>query len=118
MNGGTRMKSAAVLRVAALALAVSAAHIARAQTAARAAMTADQAREENAYAVRVEAYLWGFPLQYYSRTEPKAIEVGGAYINDFRRYTALKTTAEKFVVTPSNVTIDAYATLDLTASLW
>jgi hypothetical protein len=47
--------------------------------------------------------------------EPKAVEVGGAYINDFRRYTELKTAADRFVVTPHNITIDAYATLDLIA---
>lgn len=99
----------------ALAAAILAAPIARAQGPAPAAMTADQAGEENAYAIGLQAYLWGFPLQYYSRTEPKTVEIGGAYINDFRRYTELKTAADKFIVTPNNVTIDAYATLDLTA---
>ena len=78
-------------------------------------MSAEQAQEENAYAVGLQAYLWGFPLHYYSRTTPKSLQVGGAYLNDFRRYTELKTAKDKFVVTPNNVTIDAYATLDLTA---
>jgi hypothetical protein len=36
----------------------------------------------------------------------------GVYVNDFRRFPALKTAADKFV-TPNNVTIDAYAMLDL-----
>jgi hypothetical protein len=103
------------LFVLAFALAFPAAHLARAQTNAPATMTADEAREENAYAIGLQAYLWGFPLQFYGRIEPRAVEVGGSYINDFRRYTALKTAADKFVVTPNNVTVDAYATLDLTA---
>jgi hypothetical protein len=107
--------SALFLLGLAFALAIPGAQVVRAQTTAATAMTADRAREENAYTVGVQAYLWGFPLYYYSRTEPKAVEVGGAYINDFRRYTELKTAADKFVVTPNNVTIDAYATLDLTA---
>lgn len=89
---------------------------AQAQTAtpAPAKMSAEQAREENAYAVGLQAYLWGFPLHYYSRSSPKSVEVGGSYINDLRKYAELKTAKDKFVVTPNNVTIDAYATLDLT----
>jgi hypothetical protein len=88
-----------------------------AQSAAPATLTmsADQAREENAYAIGVQAYLWGFPLHEYGRTEPKAIEVGGAWLNDFRKFTELKTAKDKFVVTPNNVTIDAYGTFDVTA---
>ena len=66
-------------------------------------------------AVGLQAYLWGFPLHYYGRTTPKALQVGGAYLNDLRKYTELKTAKDKFVVTPNNVTIDAYATFDLTA---
>src|SRR4051794_14904924 len=101
----------AVLALLVLALPASA------QTAVSppAVMSVEQAREENAYMLGVQAYLWGFPLHYYSRTTPKSIEVGGAYLNDFRKYTELKTARDRFVVTPNNVTIDAYATLDLTA---
>ena len=88
----------------------------RAQTApSGTALSADQAREENAYAVGLQAYLWGYPLREYGMTEPKSVAVGGAYINDFRRYPELKTAKDRFVVTPNNVTVDAYATLDLTA---
>ena len=78
-------------------------------------MTAEQSREENAYAVGLQAYLWGYPLRYYGRSTPKSVEVGGSYINDFRKYPELKTAKDRFVVTPNNVTVDAYATLDLTA---
>ncbi|MDX0570777.1 DUF1214 domain-containing protein [Sinorhizobium medicae] len=77
-------------------------------------MSPDQSREEIAYAVGLQAYLWGFPLYYYSRSTPKSVEVGGTFINDFRKYSELKTAKDRFVVTPNNVTIDAYATLDLT----
>jgi hypothetical protein len=82
---------------------------------ATAPLSAEQAREENAYAVGLQAFLWGYPLRYYGRTEPKAIEVGGAYLNDLRKYTELKTAKDRFVVTPNNVTIDAYGTFDVTA---
>ena len=78
-------------------------------------MLADQAREENAYAVGLQAYLWGFPLWYYGKTIPEALELGGSNLNDWRKFSNLKTAQDKFVTTPNNVTIDAYATLDLTS---
>ena len=81
----------------------------RAVSASTTGMSIDQAHEENAYATGLQAYLWGFPLQYYAATEPKAIEVGGAFLNDLKKYSALKTAKDRFVVTPDNVTIDAYA---------
>jgi hypothetical protein len=87
----------------------------QAAVAQETAMTADQAREENAYAIGLQAFLWGYPLHYYSRSTPRSIEVSGSYINDFRKYTELKTARDKFVVTPNNVTIDAYGTFDVTA---
>lgn len=78
-------------------------------------LTPDQAIEENAYALGLQAYLWGYPLREYSQTTPKGIAVGGSYLNDFRKYSELKTAKDRFVVTPNNVTIDAYASVDLTA---
>jgi hypothetical protein len=39
-------------------------------------MSADQAREENAYAVGLQAYLWGFPLWYYGETMPESLKLG------------------------------------------
>ena len=73
----------------------------------------DQAREENAYAIGLQAYLWGYPLRYYALNSPKAVAVGGAFLNDFKKYTELETAKDRFVVTPNNVTIDAYAELDV-----
>ncbi|WP_194966983.1 DUF1254 domain-containing protein [Sinorhizobium meliloti] len=84
------------------------------QPSAAVTMSPEQSREEIAYAVGLQAYLWGFPLHYYSRSTPKSVEAGGSFINDFRKYSELKTAKDRFVVTPNNVTIDAYATLDLT----
>ena len=40
-------------------------------------MTAEQAREENAYALGVQAYLWGYPLRFYGGIVPGALKVGG-----------------------------------------
>ena len=77
-------------------------------------MTSDQAREEYAYALGVQAYLWGYPLRYYALTLPKSVKVGGVYVNDFRKFPDLKTAKDRFVVTPNNVTIDGYCTFDVT----
>ena len=56
-----------------------------------------------------------YPLRYYALNSPKAVAVGGAFVNDFKKYPELKTAKDRFVVTPNNVTIDAYAEPDLTA---
>jgi hypothetical protein len=84
-------------------------------TVASVKMSSEQTSEENAYAIGLQAYLWGFPLHYYSRTTPKTIEIGGSYLNDFRKFPEPKTAKDKFVVTPNNVTIDSYAISDVTA---
>ena len=76
-------------------------------------MTSDQAREKYAYALGVQAYLWGFPLRFYGGMVPEALKAGGSYVNDFRKFTDVKTAKDRFV-TPNNVTIDGYSCFDLT----
>ena len=84
------------------------------QVAQKSSAPTDAAREEAAYALGVHAYLWGFPLAEYGRTLPEAVKVGGVGWNSLRRFTALKTAKDRFVVTPNNVTIDAYGVYDAT----
>ena len=38
----------------------------------------------------VQAYLWGFPLRFYGGMVPEALKAGGSYVNDFRKFTDLK----------------------------
>lgn len=80
---------------------------------AGAKLSAERAREEYAYALGVQAYLWGFPLRFYGGMVPEALKAGGSYVNDFRKFTDLKTARDRFVVTPNNVTIDGYSCFDV-----
>jgi hypothetical protein len=77
-------------------------------------MTLEQAREEYAYTLGVQAYLWGYPLRFYGGMVPGAVKVGGSYVNELRKFTDLKTAKDRFVVTPNNVTIDSYCCFDVT----
>jgi hypothetical protein len=83
-------------------------------TSTAAKMSSDLAREENAYTVGVQAYLWGYPLRFYGGMVPGAVKVGGSFVNDFRKFTDVKTAKDRFVVTPNNVTIDGYCNFDTT----
>jgi hypothetical protein len=65
--------------------------------------------EENAYTLGVQALLWGHPLVCYARTSEAGVRAGAVHVNAFRLHTELKTAADRFVVTPNNVTIDSYA---------
>ncbi len=78
-------------------------------TAAPPPMSAEQAREETAYAAGVQAYLWGLPLYEYGRATPQSLNGGGVAVNDFRRLTTLRTAIDRFVASPNDVTVDAYA---------
>ena len=55
------MKLLAIFVLSVAMLSQSAA--ARAQSSGK--MTPEQAKEENAYTLGVQAYLWGFPLYFY-----------------------------------------------------
>jgi hypothetical protein len=82
-------------------------------TSPAAKMSADQAREENAYTLGVQAYQWGMPLVMDGVTLAAGLKADAVYINDFRKFDTLKTAKERFVVTPNNVTIDAYGAADV-----
>ncbi len=76
-------------------------------------MTSEQIREEHAYAVGVQAALWGRPFPEYLHSIDGAIKAGAANVNYLHRFSALKTAADRYVNTPNNVSIDAYGNADL-----
>ncbi|WP_136476349.1 DUF1254 domain-containing protein [Pseudomonas sp. DG56-2] len=78
-----------------------------------ASVSAAQAREEQAYALGIQAYLWGYPLYHYLNSGEKAQKISAVGANSLRKYTSLKTAKDRFVVTPNNATIDAYGHLYL-----
>jgi hypothetical protein len=55
----------------------------------------------------------GYPLCAYALTDAAAERAGAAQRNQFHKFTTLKTAQDRYVVTPNNVTIDAYAQADL-----
>ncbi|WP_216850448.1 DUF1254 domain-containing protein [Granulicella sp. L46] len=77
-------------------------------------MSSEQALEENAYTLGVQAFLWGFPLHVYGELIPGSLKAGGTFLNDFHKFTDLKTAKDRFIVTPNNVTIDSYCNFDVT----
>ena len=74
---------------------------------------ASNEREENAYTLGVQAGLWGYPLAHRVEAFPRTLEAKGARAQRFRKFDRLKTADDRFVVTPNNLTVDAYAILDL-----
>lgn len=84
-----------------------------APAAAAATLTNEQAREEQACATAIQACLWGEPFRMYTLYGPIAIKTKNMGLNFYAKHTELKTAADHFVVTPNNVTIDAYAYTDL-----
>lgn len=76
-------------------------------------ISAEQVREEAAYALGVEACLWGRPLVELAITLPVMLKAGGLRVNGLRYFDDLKTAKERFIVTPNNVTIDGYGMADL-----
>ena len=78
-------------------------------------MSDQEIREEAAYALGVQACLWGLPLVEYAVTLAAALKAGGTRVSGLRYFDDLKTADDRFVVTPNNVTIDGYAAADLRA---
>ena len=74
---------------------------------------ASTAREENAYTLGVQAGLWGYPLVHRVEAFPQTLVAKGIGHNSFRKFDRLKTADDRFVVTPNNLTVDAYAIVDL-----
>lgn len=69
----------------------------------------EQAREERAYAIGIQAALWGRPFQLNLQTLYAGAKAGAVGVNYYRKFSDLKTAADKFVNTPNNVSIDGYA---------
>jgi hypothetical protein len=76
-------------------------------------MSAEQTSEERAYAAGIQTALWGRPFVDNVNTLSAGLKVGAVGLNYFRKFSDLKTAADKFVNTPNNVSIDAYAAADL-----
>ena len=62
-----------------------------AQEPPAAALTTEQAQEENACAAGLQAFLWGYLLRSCGTVTPESLKAGGVYLNDFREFRALKT---------------------------
>ena len=45
-------------------------------------LSSEQAREEDAYAVGLQAYLWGFPLQFYGKLMPTSEKADVGRVRD------------------------------------
>jgi hypothetical protein len=55
----------------------------------------------------------GFRLYFYKLANAEGLKAGGVGLSSFHKFTKLKTAKDRFVVTPNNVTIDAYALFDV-----
>ncbi len=76
-------------------------------------MSSDRAREETAYTLGVQAYLWGFPLCMFETTIRTGIRSGAIGLNAFSRSSTLKTEKDRFIPMPNDVTIEAYGAYDI-----
>jgi hypothetical protein len=52
-------------------------------------------------------------LSEYVQTNYHAVEAGAVNVNYFKKFSALKTAADRYVNTPNNVSIDAYGNVVL-----
>ena len=76
-------------------------------------MNSEQTREERAYAAGVQVALWGRPFVDNVHTLAAGLKANAVGLNYLRKFSDLKTAADKFVNTPNNVSIDGYAAADL-----
>lgn len=76
-------------------------------------VTSEQTREERAYAVGVQVALWGRPFVDNVHTLAAGLKANAVGLNYLRKFSDLKTAADKFVNTPNNVSIDGYAAADI-----
>lgn len=81
---------------------------------AQAQTTPEQVQEEQAYVAGVQTAIWGRPFVDNVHTLGAGLMANAVGLNYFRKFTNLKTAADRFVNTPNNVSIDAYAAADLT----
>jgi hypothetical protein len=56
----------------------------------------------------------GYPFAHRLAAFPLTLQVKGIGLNSFQKFDRLKTAEDRFVVTPNNLTIDAYAIFDTT----
>src|SRR5262245_39793990 len=82
-------------------------------------LTAEQAREENAYTIGVQAYIYGYPVVElyrlrYARVFDPANKNRGL-LNEFSHARRLKDPSDKQVIFPNNDTLYSSAFLDLAA---
>ncbi|MBR0793179.1 DUF1254 domain-containing protein [Bradyrhizobium manausense] len=77
-------------------------------------LSAEQAREEKAYAAGVQVALWGRPFVDSANTLGAGLKAGAVGLNYFRKFPNVKTAADRFVNTPNNVSLDGYGAADLT----
>ncbi len=71
-----------------------------------------KSRKKKAYAAGIQAALWGRPFVDNVHTLAAGLKADAVGLNYFRKFSDLKTAADKFVNTPNNVSIDAYAAAD------
>jgi hypothetical protein len=81
-------------------------------------LSLDQAREEKAYTLGVQAYLWGIPLRTTTIPSRRVSKSAPVDVNNFRKYTELKTAKDRFVVTPNNDSHRSQQFLQLKNQSW
>jgi hypothetical protein len=75
-------------------------------------ISAALAREECGYALGMLAHVWGYPMRCH-RAMAAGIGGSASRINQLHTFSRLRTAKDRCGVGPSNVTINAHATLDL-----